>query len=163
MPTSTWNSLANRRQFARFLLIGGACTLFDLGVYVLWTQLAGLSPPLAKGLSYLTAMGPGFLANKFWAFGSRRNALSEPAIYASLYTATLLVNVAVNSAALAAVGREPLARLGAFVVATSVTTVLNFLGLRLIAFRQGIEESSVGHAQTVAAPAPEAVAARRAA
>src|SRR3954470_18639040 len=86
----------DRREIGRvlrFVVIGFACTAIDFATYLL---LAGaVSPPMAKALSYVGGMLLGFAGNKFWTFGSRRQSLSEPAIYIALYTCTLGVNVAV--------------------------------------------------------------------
>jgi putative flippase GtrA len=141
MSLAHWNTPQNRRYLIRFLVIGACSTTIDLGAYLLLAQLGGVAPAVAKTCSYLTGMTPGFLGNKFWTFGSKRRTFSEPAIYFSLYVLTLLVNVVLNSAALAVLGRSLSLKLAAFVLATTVTTMLNFLGLRLIAFRQGIQEA----------------------
>ncbi len=156
MPIRTWNTPRNRRYVARFLIIGGCATAVDLTAYLLLTQSAGLAPAAAKTCSYLIGMAPGFLGNKFWTFGSKRHSLSEPAIYATLYGTTLAVNVSLNSAALSVLGHALPMKLIAFVSATSVTTLLNFLGLRLIAFRHGIREAEATTVFTASSPAHDA-------
>ena len=62
---------------------------------------------------------------------------AEPATYLGLYAVTLGVNVAVNAGVLAAL---PGATLFAFLAATGLTTVHNYLGLRLLTFRRGVAE-----------------------
>jgi putative flippase GtrA len=124
------------RQISRFLVIGCTSVVIDFVVYALLTR-ARLSPPLAKGLSYLAGMLFGFLGNKFWTFESSRKSTSEPITYILLYAATLGVNVAINSGVLALFAD---AKLFAFLVATGVTTVLNFLGMRWITFREGVRQ-----------------------
>jgi SAM-dependent methyltransferase len=57
----------------------------------------------------------------------------------------MLVNVGCNQAVLSVVG--PSATTVAYLVATAVTTVLNFLGMRLITFRQGIQQHIKLHGQ----------------
>lgn len=136
-----------RRQLGRFLVIGGSSVAVDLAAYALLT-LAGLPPSISKGVSYASGMVVGFFGNKLWTFGSARRSLHEPFTYALLYAATFVVNVACNSGALrlsevAAMDRAPSLAL-AFFAATGVTTVLNFIGMRFVTFRQGIREREQG-------------------
>lgn len=125
-------STATRRAFLRFLVVGSTSVLIDLAVYQLLTA-AGLSPHGAKGISYVTGMLFGFVANKLWAFESKRKSAAEPVTYLLLYTATLGVNVGLNALALPVAGS-----VFAFLVATGTTTILNFAGLRWITFRKGM-------------------------
>lgn len=127
-----------RRHLARFLVIGVGSVAVDLAVYQIVTAAALLAVHPAKGVSYLAGMVLGFFGNKFWTFSSARKSLSEPVMYAVLYTATLAVNIGVNAAVLALLGESR--KLFAFFAATGVTTVLNFIGLRLLTFRVGIRE-----------------------
>jgi putative flippase GtrA len=122
-------------RVARFVVIGCASVAIDLAVYRL---LAGAtSPHAAKAVSYVAGMAVGFVGNKFWTFGSRRRSAAEPATYLGLYAVTLGVNVAANAGVLAVLPGETLF---AFLAATGLTTVLNYLGLRLLTFRRGVAE-----------------------
>jgi putative flippase GtrA len=129
------SSSENRRQVRRFLLVGGLSVAVDLVVYAL-LALLWMPTPVAKGLSYVAGMVLGYFGNKYWTFGSRRRSIREPLAYSVLYAITLAVNIGLNSAVLSVTGGR-LALL-AFLVATGFTTVLNFLGMRLVAFRAGI-------------------------
>lgn len=115
--------------------MGVTCVLIDLAAY---SALAALAVPTgaAKAAGYLAGMAFGFFLNKRWTFRSTRRSASEPALYVSLYTLTLGVNVLANAAVLSLLG--PDWRGTAFVLATGLTTVLNFLGLKLVAFRAGV-------------------------
>ncbi len=118
-----------RRRVLRFAVTGCACVAVDFAVYQ-W--LGGmLSPHVAKGISYLAGVGVGFVGNKFWTFESRQKSWAEPALYLLVYAATLAINVAVNAIVRAETGSEAFA----FLTATGITTVLNYLGLRFLAFR----------------------------
>lgn len=127
------------RQIARFLVIGGSSAAIDFGCYRLLLASLAWSPAAAKGISYLIGMALGFFGNKFWTFESRRRSISEPVLYVGWYAITLGVNISANSLLLAALG--PAAQLAAFLIATALTTVLNFLGLRLIAFRGALHRA----------------------
>ena len=128
------------KQIRRFLVIGVLSVLTDLAVYLLLTWL-GLHIHASKGISYVSGMVVGFLGNKFWTFESSRRSAGEPITYVVLYAITLGVNVAVNALVLgllAGVFSPPWTKGLAFLVATGVTTVLNFLGMRFITFFKGV-------------------------
>jgi putative flippase GtrA len=91
---------------------------------------------LGKGLSYAAGVIVGFVGNKLWAFESRRHFLPELLTHLFLYACTMLVNVVVYAGLSAVVGSE--FAWFAFLGATGVTTVLNFLGMRWVTFRKGI-------------------------
>lgn len=141
--TSTWSERRETlKQIRRFLVIGVLSVLVDLTVYLILTRL-GLMTHLAKGISYLSGMVVGFIGNKFWTFESARRSAAEPITYLLLYAITLAVNVAVNAVVLAMfVGILPPSwnKGWAFLVATGVTTVLNFLGMRFVTFFRGVRE-----------------------
>lgn len=126
-----------RKQLLRFLVVGGTSVAVDFVVYR-WLAAVAVPPDAAKGGSYLAGVVVGFFGNKWWTFESARRSAAEPLLYLALYAVTLAVNVACNRAALAVLGSQ--ATLLAFLLATGVTTVLNFLGMKKLAFRQGIAE-----------------------
>jgi putative flippase GtrA len=120
----------------RFLIVGLLCVATDLCVYAVLARWFGLSIHWSKAISYLAGVAVGFVLNKTWTFQSARRTWIEPVSYLLLYTVTLGVNVGCNSWVLAWFADQTVL---AFVVATGVTTVLNFLGMRLVTFRKGIE------------------------
>ena len=132
----------NRTQLQRYLVVGLLSVLTDYAVYQLLTG-RGLSSAAAKGLSYVAGMILGFVGNKSWTFRSARRSPGEVLSYLGLYSATLGLNVGVNEAAqsiLATVISSTWSATFAFLVATGVTTVVNFLGLKFITFRLGIDQ-----------------------
>jgi putative flippase GtrA len=126
-----------RRQIARFLVVGGASVAVDLGFYALLTAVTPLAWGLSKGLSYSAGVVVGFFGNKFWTFESPRRSAAEAAMYLLLYAGTLLLNIVCNQLALSALGPEY--KLIAFLFATGVTTIANFVGMKFVAFRQGMQ------------------------
>jgi putative flippase GtrA len=97
----------------------------------------GLSIHWSKAISYLAGVVVGFVLNKNWTFRSSRRTWIEPVSYLLLYAVTLGVNIGCNSLVLVWLADQTAL---AFLVATGVTTVLNFLGMRLVTFRKGIEQ-----------------------
>ncbi len=141
----------NRRQVSRFLVIGGLSVAVDFAVYLFLIGSLGFATHTAKGLSYAVGMVLGFVGNKYWTFGSVQRSATEPITYGVLYATTLLVNIGVNAAVLAVFGLG--AKLFAFLVATATTTVLNFLGMRLVTFRAGIQDRLAAERAEEASPA----------
>ena len=145
-PTVAKRDGGEAGRVARFAVIGGASVATDLSVYALLVSHLDTHP--AKGVSYLAGMLVGFVGNKFWSFKSARRTASEPITYGLLYAVTLAVNVLVNGGVLALTegwGLHPTVRWGlAFLVATGITTVLNYLGLRWVTFRRGVAEREAG-------------------
>ena len=126
------------KQLLRFLVVGGSSVAVDLICYAI--LLNHMDRIAAKGLAYLAGVLFGFAGNKFWTFESQRRSYSEPAIYFLLYLSTMVLNIAVNSWFFHNLQNwnraEDASQLLAFLVATGVTTVVNFLGLKHLAFRQ---------------------------
>ncbi|MCG6154649.1 GtrA family protein [Rubinisphaera margarita] len=123
-------------------MIGGLSVLTDLAVYVLLVQI-GVGSHAAKATSYVSGMTVGYIGNKLWTFESSRRSADEPIAYAILYCLTLGVNVVVNAACLSAFDERlspPASRGLAFLLATGLTTILNFLGMRFVTFRSGIAQ-----------------------
>ena len=132
-----------RGQIARFLVVGGASVAVDLAVYAILTALTPLFWAAAKGLSYAAGVVVGYFGNKFWTFQSASRSAGEPALYLVLYTFTLALNIGCNQLALTMLG--PQFKLASFLFATGITTVVNFLGMKLVAFRRGIELRQLAH------------------
>lgn len=122
----------------RFLCIGGMSVLIDLIVFLILRSIVGAGN--AKAISYVAGMLFGYVGNKLWTFEAKGKSLSEPLIYFALYASTLLVNVILNAATFdflfSLFDSKLFAVMSAFVLATGVCTVLNFLGLRFVAFRR---------------------------
>ncbi len=127
-----------RKQACRFLVVGGSSVAVDLVCYCVLLNFSDRT--FAKGLAYLAGVLVGFVGNKKWTFESRERSLTEPMLYVAVYTTTLLVNVVINSSVASTLASQQLSavtvQICAFIAATGVTTVMNFLGLKFIAFRQ---------------------------
>jgi putative flippase GtrA len=120
-----------RREIARFLLVGGIAVTIDAAVYAALLQL-GWDPSWAKRASFLAGAAWAFLANKFFTFGSRSWQVAEPVWFVLVYAAGWLANSVVHDLTFHLFSREVLA----FLAATAVSTVMNFLGMKFIVFRQ---------------------------
>lgn len=137
-PQAELPDRAEFRRVRRFIVVGCLSVAIDLLAYTLFRGVMTAAP--AKGLSYVLGMLFGFVCNKVWTFESDRRSASEPILYAVVYSVTLAVNILVNSACLTLLGEN--GRVVAFLVATGLTTVLNYLGLRWLAFRTAVRTAA---------------------
>ena len=146
------------KQFRRFVAVGLVCLFTDLPVYYALVNGLGWEAGWAKAASYLAGVAVGFLLNKRWTFESTARNWTEPATYLSLYAVTLGINVGCNHAVLSWGGDS--FRLLAFLFATGVTTVLNFVGLRLVTFRSAVADGrAAASAEIESRPDPRSEAA----
>jgi putative flippase GtrA len=153
---------ALKGQLLRFLVNGLASVAIDACVYSLLLG-ANLARPFAKGASYLSGMLFGFFGNKYWTFSTRKVSASEPIAYGLVYALTFAQNITTNSLILSWTGSPAIA----FLTATGLSTVLNFIGLKWIVFRSTAAQPDPhmvpAHTRLDASPADVDVRARRAA
>lgn len=90
-----------------------------------------LSNELAKALSFLLGTVVAFIINKYWTFEKKELSYNEMCRFITLYTITLTANVMINQLL---VNETNLIHL-AFLIATGVSTVLNFIGQKLWVFK----------------------------
>jgi putative flippase GtrA len=109
------------------------CVVIDFAVYRLIVTQACYQSDLAKASGYLAGLVFGFFLNKLWTFESRKARLSEPLIYLAIYSVTFLLNLSINRTLLAWLGESAMPL--AFLTATGASTICNFAGLKLVAFR----------------------------
>jgi putative flippase GtrA len=121
-----------RAQAARFVLVGAFTALADYGAYRLLLALeVGISPAKAAGFIIGTTLS--YLLNRAWTFGAagRSHAVGR---FLAVYAATLVINVAVNAVAVAALTGVPGRITVAWLAAQAVASLLNFLGMRHFVF-----------------------------
>jgi putative flippase GtrA len=88
--------------------------------------------PFSKSASFVCGSIVGYIINKLWTFESKKFSAGEIIRYALLYCSTLLINTGVNQIAIQILNQK----LWAFVPATGVSTILNFLGQKFFVFRK---------------------------
>ena len=124
-----------RRQLLIFLVVGGLTVVIDFLCYrgLMWA--VGLTPGPAKAVSFVCGTVFAYFANRAWTFGQQRHAAGSAWRFALLYALSLGANVAVNAAALALLAGWSYAVQLAFLLATGVSTCLNFAGMKLFVFK----------------------------
>jgi len=117
-------------QLIRFVGFGVLAAGVDFGTYSLfWTH--GLAPYIAKGCSFILGTTTAYLLNKRWTFNARGGS-GQAAKFAMLYTVTFFVNVGVNQLGLDVFGWP---KLVSWVLAQGAATIINFVMLRTVVFR----------------------------
>ena len=117
------------KELLRFLVGGGSAVVTDYLVYRLllfWNCDISLS----KAVSYICGAAVGFVINKLWTFESKGFSKMEVVRYIILYAFSACMNAGVNKLVLMVVGIQLLA----FLCATGVSTVLNFVGQKFFVF-----------------------------
>jgi putative flippase GtrA len=121
-------------QAVRFVLVGILSAGVDFGVYSLLLAL-GCWPSLAKAISFILGTTTAYLLNRRWTFNATGG--TAPAIrFAVLYTATFFVNVGVNALCLYLLAGHAWHVPVSWVIAQGTATVINFVLLRTIVFRE---------------------------
>jgi putative flippase GtrA len=124
-----------KRELGIFLIVGTLTVLIDFGAYLslLWLGVTGVD--IAKAIGFLVGTLFAYFANRFWTFGQKSHAPGSLWRFVALYGATLGANVLVNSLALKFfAGTIAIVHL-AFLLATGVSAILNFLGMKLFVFK----------------------------
>lgn len=115
----------------RGCIVGGSTAV--LVDYILYTLLAdAIGLVASKLVSYIIGASVGFVINKFLAFNSKGFHISEILKYAALYSLSALMNSLINRGLIALDCTSLIAFLGA----TGVTTIVNFLGQKFVVFRK---------------------------
>lgn len=118
-----------KKELKRFLVAGLSAVGTDLGFYYLLLNF--LDSSIAKGISFLTGTIVAFIINKYWTFEKKEKSYIEIIRFAILYSITLGVNVLTNKLVLDNSGIVILS----FIIATGVSTVLNFIGQKFWVFK----------------------------
>lgn len=119
------------KEVLRFLVGGGTAVVVDFCIYrllllFLWNM------DIAKMISFICGAGVGFIINKFWTFERKQFVIKEVLKYVALYTCTGVINAIVNRCTLSIINIQIIG----FLVATGVSTVLNFLGQKYVVFER---------------------------
>lgn len=116
------------KELLKFCVGGGSAVIVDFLVYILLKLYMPVSA--AKAISFVAGAAVGFVINKLWTFESKTFLPSEILKYVLLYAISATANTLVNKGVLMAADITALA----FLCATGVSTVLNFLGQKFFVF-----------------------------
>lgn len=121
-------------QAVRFVVFGILSAGVDFGVYNLFLHI-GTWPDLAKAISFCCGTVTAYVLNRRWTFDAEGGA-APAARFAALYSVTFFVNVGVNALGLHSLPDTSWRVPVAWVIAQAVATVINFVMLRAVVFRE---------------------------
>ena len=131
----TKNILAKLLEYevARFLIVGGTTVFIDLICYFILIYI-GFDTFLSKGISFSVGTVFAYFANRNYTFQSSMSGFFGFTVFTLLYLSTLIVNVVSNEIVLKFTSHINGSLMIAFLVATSLSATLNFIGMKYIVF-----------------------------
>jgi putative flippase GtrA len=120
----------------RFLVVGSVTVLVDAAAYAALTA-AGVPAETAKAASFVLGAVFAYFANWRFTFGNRRSRYSE-LLFVVVYALALGLNVLVNAGVRALLGTDTGPAVVAFLAATGVSAVWNFVGMSLFVFHREV-------------------------
>ena len=118
-----------KEELLKFLVGGGSAVATDYIVYRVLLY-CGTSMSVSKAVSYICGAAVGFVINKLWTFESKGFSKAEIAKYVILYAVSACVNAGINKLVMLSINIQIIA----FLCATAVSTILNFLGQKFFVF-----------------------------
>ena len=120
-------------EVARFLIVGGTTVLIDLIFYFILIYM-GFDTPLSKGVSFSVGTIFAYFANRNYTFQSSMGGFFRFTVFILLYLSTLAVNVVSNEIVIKLTSQINSSLMIAFLIATSLSATLNFIGMKYIIF-----------------------------
>ena len=127
------NFFWKKSQLTRFLFVGGTTVLIDFTFYSLLVLL-GINTKFAKGFGFLIGTIFAYFANRKITFRSSHSGVFRFVIFSVLYISTLIVNVVTNEVVLYILTFSKMSYLLAFLIATTLSATMNFIGMKYIIF-----------------------------
>jgi len=122
-------------EFARFLLVGASTVFIDLVFYLIFLY-AGFDTYISKGISFSIGTVFAYFSNQNFTFKSPKTGAIRFIVFTLLYLSTLLVNVISNEFVINSTAfiNLKVSLMVSFIVATSISASLNFLGMKYMVF-----------------------------
>ncbi len=122
-----------QKQIFKFLIVGTLTVLIDYIFYYLF--LFFLSTTFAKGISFIIGAVFAFIANKIYTFNYNQFSKKSIIFFVLLYLLSLFVNIAVNDFCLLILTNSILKIEISFIISTSVSALINYLGMKYFVFK----------------------------
>lgn len=124
------------RERITFLVVGCSSVIIDFIVYSLLYVAFDMPVFAAKGVGFVAGAGFSYWANRRFTFVSQKAHRKAAWPFIVLYSVTLGLNVVINGATIELLSSVPFVYLLAFVFATAVSTIVNYVGMKFVVFRQ---------------------------
>lgn len=126
-------SSSQGKEILIFLVVGLTTVVLDYFFYFILLK-SDILPSIAKGFSFLLGAIFAFVANSKWTFQIPVTPQRAP-IFFLLYLSSLVMNVVINFSLIRYFGTSLFVLNVAFIVATSFSAAMNFLGMRFWVFK----------------------------
>ncbi len=121
------------RQIGRYLLVGSMVFSVDMFTYFIGI-MANLPIPIAKGIAFICAVIVAFFSHRLWTFSVENTTPKQTVRFGCLYLSNFFANVSSNSLFIHLLDDEPYGLLIAYMGATCLCSLINFLGLKYFVF-----------------------------
>lgn len=122
-------SLSN--ELKRYIIVGISTVGVDGISYYILTETGITSPHLSKRVSYILGTIWAYFFNKYFTFNKPALEWKEPLLFGSVYLFSFIANGVCHDCILAWTNGP----IPAFILATGLSTLLNFLGQKTLVFR----------------------------
>ena len=123
----------HQNEIFKFLLVGGCAVLIDGVIYFLLSDVFQItSPENAKRYSFIAGAIWAYGMNKYFTFKKPEASLGEPILFCLIYLVGWIANGWVHDLIYP---KTPFPII-AFIAATAVSTINNFIGQKWIVFRK---------------------------
>jgi len=120
-------------EVGRFIIIGSSTVVIDLVVYLILLNTLFVTST-SKAVSFIVGAIFAYFANRSFTFKSSTRGFWRAIFFGILYLSTLYVNVHSNEIILDLLSQNIFSILIAFIIATSLSAGLNFIGMKYIVF-----------------------------
>jgi putative flippase GtrA len=125
-----------KKQFGVFLIIGTLTVLSDYAIYLILLSTSLFSINLSKGIGFILGTIFSYVANKAWTFSYTGGLSKSIYRFITLYLATLALNISINAMFLGIFEGFEYYRQTSFLLATMISALVNFLGMKYFVFKQ---------------------------
>lgn len=127
------------REMMIFSVVGSLTVLLDFTIYHALAQHL-FNVDLAKIIGFITGTLFSYVANRFWTFGRKQQRSGSLWRFILLYIITCMTNTLINASALSLLPHTSITIMLAFLLATAVSALLNFLGMKKFVFNHRYEQ-----------------------
>ena len=124
-----------KREVTIFLVVGLSTVAVDFVFYLGLVEFQVMEVDMAKATGFLAGTLFAYFANRFWTFGHKPHVSGSALRFLALYSSTLGANVLINSFTLRSLADMSASVELAFLLATGISALLNFLGMKLFVFK----------------------------
>ena len=122
-----------KRQISIFLFVGCLTVGLDFAIYRGLSFSFLISASLAKTIGFIGGCVFAYFANRYWTFNQKITRSGSFWRFSLVYAVSLIVNVSINQSILSA-SENPEVIYIAFLIASGVSAILNFVGMKSFVF-----------------------------